>query len=63
MAGLHVPAAHGWPSSAVALPSFITKQNIAVASPQYQRGAQAGRSAADDENIEFHAEHLSFATI
>ena len=48
---------------AVALLFVITKQNLPVASSQYQSRAQSGRSAADDDHIEFHAEHLSFATL
>jgi hypothetical protein len=45
---------------AVARLFIIAKKDFAVASSQDQGSAQSSRSAADDNHIDFHAEHLSF---
>ena len=37
---------------------IVAKKDLAVASSQDQGSAQSGRSAADDNHINFHAEHL-----
>jgi hypothetical protein len=43
---------------AVARLFIVAKKDLAVASSQDQGSAQSGRSAADDNHINFHAEHL-----
>ena len=43
---------------AVAWLFIIAKKDFAVASSQNQGSAQSGGPAADDNHIDFHAEHL-----
>jgi hypothetical protein len=47
--------------SAIARLVSIAKQNLPMASSQDQGRAQSGRPAANDDHIDFHAEHLSVA--